>query len=99
MQKLRIFVDTHSKENGTFPENISKDDFSGVYRKYIEACEAEGVVIINTMVSAQDGKMYCINMAPDAEAVRKAHERIGLAFDSISEVTTASPGDIYFDWK
>jgi hypothetical protein len=99
MKKMKLFVDVHDKRNGTFPESIGKDDFAGVYEKYAEACAEEGVVIVNTMVSAEDGRMYCINMAPDADAVKRAHDKIGLGFDSISEVTTASPGDIYFDWK
>ena len=35
-------------------------------------------------------------MAPDADAVRRAHERVGLAFDSITEVVTSTPGDLFF---
>ena len=99
MQKLKTFIDTHSKENGTFPAEVSKGDFSGVYEKYMEACEKEGVVIVNTMLSAQDGRMFCVNMAPNADAIKRAHEEVGLPFDSITEVTTTSPGDIYFNWK
>ena len=78
---------------------IGKDDFSGVYQAYAAACQEEGVVIVNTMISGADGKMFCLNLAPDADAIRRAHDRIGLAFDSITEVTTASPGDIHFNWK
>jgi hypothetical protein len=99
MQKMKLFVDTHDKRTGTFPEEIEKDAFTGIYRKYAQACEDEGVVIVSTMISAEDGRMYCINLAPDSESIRRAHERVGLIFDSISEVSTASPGDIYFSWK
>jgi hypothetical protein len=99
MQKMKMFVDTHDKRNGTFPESIDKDLFGEVYRKYAKACEEEGVVIVNTMVSAEDGRMYCVNLAPAADAVRRAHEKVGLKFDAITEVSTASPGDIYFSWK
>jgi hypothetical protein len=35
-------------------------------------------------------------MAEDAEAVRRAHERVGLPYDSITEVATATPGDTFF---
>jgi hypothetical protein len=35
-------------------------------------------------------------MAPDADAVRRAHEKVGLPFDKIAEVTTATPGDTFF---
>ena len=30
------------------------------------------------------------------DAVRRAHERVGLPFDSITEVSTATPGDTFF---
>jgi hypothetical protein len=36
-------------------------------------------------------------MAPDADAVRRAHDRVSFPFDSITEVTTTTPGDIFFD--
>lgn len=98
MQQMRLFVDTHDKATGTFPEAIERDDFAVVYKAYAEACRDEGVVIVNTMISAGDGRMFCINLAPDAEAIRRAHDRIGLRFETITEVTSASPGDIYFNW-
>jgi hypothetical protein len=99
MQKMRLFVDTHDKRNGTFPESIGKDVFGEVFKTYAKACEDEGVVIVNSLVSAEDGRMYCVNLAPDADAIRRAHEKAGLRFDLITEVSTASPGDIYFSWK
>lgn len=98
MQKMRLFIDTHDKATGTFPESIGKDDFTGVYKAYADACRDEGVVIVNTMLSAGDGRMFCVNLAPDADAIRRAHDRVGLTFDTITEVTTASPGDIHFNW-
>lgn len=99
MQKMRLFIDTHDKATGTFPDEISKEAFSDVFKAYEEACRDENVVIVNTMLSAGDGRMYCVNLAPDAEAIRRAHDRVGLKFDTITEVTTASPGDIHFAWK
>jgi len=44
----------------------------------------------------QAGRAFCFTMAPDAEAVRRAHERVGLPFDEIIEVMTATPGDTFF---
>jgi hypothetical protein len=38
-------------------------------------------------------------MAPDEEAVQKAHERAGLPYDSITEVEFATPGDTFFEIK
>jgi hypothetical protein len=99
MHKMKLFIDTHDKRNGTFPESIGKDAFSEVYRQYAKACDEEGVVIVNTMTNALDGRMYCLNLAADAAAIQRAHDKVGLKFDTITEVTTVSPGDIYFKWK
>jgi len=35
-------------------------------------------------------------MAPDAEAIRRAYERAGLPYETITEVATATPGDLFF---
>ena len=31
-----------------------------------------------------------------ADAVRRAHERVGLPFETITEVTTVTPGDFFY---
>jgi hypothetical protein len=41
-------------------------------------------------------RAFCLNLAPDAESVRRAHERVGLPDDDISEITKATPGDTFF---
>jgi hypothetical protein len=99
MRRMKLFIDTHSAETGTFPAGLARDAFDAVFAKYADACEEEGVVIVNSLVNAGQGRMFCLNLAPDAEAIRRAHDKVGLVFDSITEVSTASPGDIYFDWK
>lgn len=96
MQPMKFFVDTHDVRHGTFPGGISKEDFAAFYAKYEEACRAENVVNLRAHVSFEDGRAFCFNMAPDAEAVRRAHERAGLPFDEITEVVTATPGDLFF---
>lgn len=96
MQKMRFFIDTHDRARKTFPEQLSPEDFEGFFAQYEAACYEEGVVPLRTHVGFEDGRAFCFNMAPDAEAVRRAHERVGLPFDSITEVTTATPGDMFF---
>jgi len=95
MRKMRYFVDTHDSEKGTFPAGISKEAFAGFYEKYQAACAAEGVVSLRIHVGLNDGRAFCVTMAPDAEAVRRAHERVGLPFDSITEISTASPDELF----
>ncbi len=96
MQTMKFFVDTHDARKGTFPAGIGRDDFAGFYVKYEEACRAEGVVSLRIHVGFQEGRAFCFNMAPDAESVRRVHERVGLPYDEITEVVTSTPGDLFF---
>jgi len=97
MQKLKFFVDTHDHKRSTFPQNLTKDQLAAFLRTFEEACQAESVVMLRAHVSLKDGLAYCFTMAPDEAAVRRAHERAGLPFDTITEVTTVTPGDLYFE--
>lgn len=96
MEKMRLFVDTHDKARNTFPDGLSPEQFEAFFTQYEAACQAEGVVILQVNVGLEDGRAFCMTMAPDAEAVRRAHDRVGLPFDSITEVRSASPGTIFF---
>jgi len=96
MEAMRFFIDTHDSARDTFPAGLTPDDFEGFYARYEAACYAEGVVPLRVHVGYEAGKAFCFNMAPDAESVRRAHERVGLPFDSITEVSTATPGDTFF---
>lgn len=96
MKPLRYFIDTHDRAAGTFPAQLTTDDFEVFFAQYQEACRAEGVIPLKIHLSYDDGRAFCVNLAPDAEAVRRAHQRAGLPFDSITEITTATPGDTFF---
>ncbi len=97
MQKLRFFIDTHDRASNTFPEGLTQADFEGFYAKYEAVCYEEGVVPLRTHVGLEAGRAFCFNMAPDADSVRRVHEKLGLPFDSITEVTTATPGDLFMN--
>ena len=96
MQPMRFFIDTHDQNKDTFPRGLTPDQFEVFFTSYEQACEAEGVVPLRIHVGYEEGRAFCFTMAPDAEAVKRAHERVGLPFDSITEVTTATPGDMFF---
>ncbi len=96
MEKMRFFVDTHDSKNSTFPAGITPSQFEAFYAEYEKSCYAENVVPVRIHVGYDEGRAFCLNMATDAEAVRRAHERVGLPFDSITEVKMASPGDTFF---
>jgi hypothetical protein len=93
---MRFFVDTHDRSLKTFPAQLTPAEFEVFFAQYEQACYAEGVVPVRVHVAYEAGRAFCLTMAPDAEAVRRAHERVGLPFDSIVEVTTATPGDTFF---
>lgn len=99
MQKMKFFVDTHDQATNTFPAGISPEDFSGFYENYEAACAAEGVVSLRIHVGFDEGRAYCVNMAPDANAVRRVHESLGLPYDSITEIKTISPGDMFVNGR
>jgi hypothetical protein len=96
MQPMRYFIDTHDRSRNTFPPGIGVHEFEGFFARYEEACRTEGVVPIRIHVGYEAGRAFCLNLAPDADAVKRAHERVGLPFDSITEVAMASPGDTFF---
>lgn len=95
MKPLRYFIDTHDKSDGSFPEALTPDQFEGFFAQYQEACRAEGVIPVRIDLSYDDGRAFCLNLAEDADAVRRAHTRVGLPFATITEVTSATPGDTF----
>ncbi|MET0064745.1 MAG: DUF4242 domain-containing protein [Candidatus Thiodiazotropha sp.] len=96
MKPMKFFVDTHDQTRETFPEGLTREQFQVFYTGYEAACLEEDVVPLRIHLSYADGRAFCFTMAPDAEAVRRAHEKAGLPFDSITEVTTVTPGDTFF---
>jgi hypothetical protein len=96
MTPLRFFLDTHDRDQGSFPATFGKTDMVGFYPAYEAACYAEGVIPVRLHVGFGSGRAFCLTMAPDADAVKRAHDRLGLPYDSITEVTLAAPGDALF---
>jgi hypothetical protein len=99
MTPMKFFVDTHDQRSNTFPAGISKDQFATFFAGYEKACREEGAVVLRTHVGLEVGRAYCFHMAPTAEHVKRVHEKAGLPFDTITEVVTATPGDLFFEPK
>ena len=97
MSELKLFIDTHNRDSGTFPQQISATEFAAFYAGYQQACAEEGVISLKVFSDMEQGRAYCLTLAKSAEAVKRAHERVGLPFDSISEVKSVSPEDLYFE--
>jgi hypothetical protein len=94
---MKYFVDTHDHRSGTFPAGISPPDFAAFFSEYEKAARDEAVLVLRTHVGFADGRAYCFNAAADTDAVRRAHEKAGLPFEHITEVATATPGDLGFN--
>jgi len=92
MQAMKFFLDTHDRRSNTFPAELSPQQFSDFFVTYESACREEGVIVLRAHVGLEQGRAYCFNMAASAEHVRRAHERAGLPFETITEVSTATPG-------
>lgn len=92
---MKMYIDTHDVADGTFPEGLTQEQFAGFYPKYVEACRAEGVVSMKVHVGLTQGRAFCVTLAPNADAVRHAHERAGLPFGTITEVSDASQFDMF----
>lgn len=96
MQAMKFYVDTHDQRSNTFPAGIGKEQFAEFFKGYERAAREEGVVVLRVHVGLEEGRAYCLNMAPSVEHVRRAHDRVGLPYETITEVTTATPGDLFF---
>jgi hypothetical protein len=96
VKPLKYFFDTHDRELKTFPAKITPAQFEGFYAKYEKACYAEGVIPVRLHVGYDEGRAFCLTLAPDAESVKRAHDRAGLPYDTITEVAMATPGDTFF---
>ena len=93
---MKFFVDTHDQRSQTFPAGIARHEFAEFFASYERFAREEGVVVLRVHVGFEEGRAFCFNMAPSAEHVKRAHEKAGLPFDTITEVTTATPGDLFF---
>ena len=96
MQPMKFYLDTHDRRTQTFPAALDEKQFAEFFAKYERIAREEGVVVLRLHVGLEEGRAFCFNMAPSAEHVKRLHEKAGLPFDTITEVTTATPGDLFF---
>jgi hypothetical protein len=98
MKTMRFYLDPHDRIQD-FSEKTVAEDFEKFYALYEKACYDENVVPIRVHASYEDGRAFCLNMAVSAGSVKRTHERVGLPYDAIIEVATATPGDTFFRRK
>ncbi len=92
---MKFFMDEHQREFNSFPgEPLSDEQFADIYKGFEQACEEEGVVPMGSHVSCQQGRAYCLIAAPSEEAVRRAHDKVGLPYNKITEVKRLTSMDL-----
>jgi uncharacterized protein DUF4242 len=92
---MKYFIDTHDRGKGSFPkEQLTETEFIANYRGFEKACESEGGLALGAHVNLKEGRAFCFTAGPDVEAIRKAHDAIGLPYDSITDVRRVSGVDL-----
>ncbi len=92
---MKYFIDAHDRTKGSFPEeSLTPEEFIEMYGGFDEACHQEGGVALGAHTNLEEGKAFCFTTGPDVEAIRRAHEAIGMSFDSITEVKRVTGLDL-----
>ena len=92
---MKYFMDTHDRSKGSWPEaEISETEFLAVYEQFTQAVEEQGGHDLGAHVNVKEGRAFCFTYGPDAEAIRRAHEKLHFPFDSITEVRRATGADL-----
>ena len=65
-----------------------------IYSRFEKACEEAGGADLGAHVNVTEGQAYCFTKGPDAEAIRRAHEKLHFPFDSITEVRRVTGVDL-----
>ena len=66
------FMDVHHGMHGITPEALAE-----AHRADLENQDAEGVDFQHAWADPESGTVWCLSEAPDAEAVKRVHERSG----------------------
>lgn len=83
---MPLFMDVHHMTGG-----VSVEDVAGAHSKDVETQDAYGVNYMSYWVDEQQGKIFCLVEAPDADAANTVHrEAHGLVADEIYEVKQGS---------
>jgi hypothetical protein len=92
---MKYFIDTHDKAKGSFPQQeLTEEQFYAQFDSLEQAAAPLGVFGHAAHVNLAEGKAFCFMSGPDEESIRKAHEAIGLPYDSITEVRRVTGADM-----
>ena len=84
---MGLFMDVHEQQ----PEGATFDDVAGAHAADLKAQDRYGVRYLRYWVSEQEGKVFCLVEAPDADTAARVHrEAHGLVAERIFAVREGS---------
>jgi hypothetical protein len=75
------FMDIHEGMHGVTP-----DALAAAHQADLDIQAEEGVNFKHAWADPDSGKVFCLSEAPDADAVKRIHERAGHPTDQVFEV-------------
>jgi hypothetical protein len=78
---LPEFMDVHRGMKGITPEGLKE-----AHDADLAIQDEEGVDFKHAWADPESGMVWCLSEAPDAEAVKRIHERAGHPADEVYEV-------------
>jgi hypothetical protein len=92
---MTYFMDTHDRTKGSWPEaDISETEFLHIYAEFGKAVAEQGGHDLGAHVNVHAGRAFCFTYGPDADAIRRAHEKLNFPYDSITEVRRVTGVDL-----
>jgi hypothetical protein len=79
------FMDVHTGMVG-----VTADQLLEAHRADLAIQDDEGVDFKQAWADAATGHVFCLSEAPDADAVRRIHDRAGHPADEIHEITATA---------
>ena len=79
------FMDVHTSMVGVTPEALAE-----AHRADLAIQGEEGVDFQHAWADPKTGHVFCLSEAPNADAVKRIHERTGHPADEIHEITVTA---------
>jgi hypothetical protein len=79
------FMDVHTSMVGVTPEALAE-----AHRADLAIQGEEGVDFQHAWADPVTGHVFCLSEAPNADAVRRIHERAGHPADEVHEITVTA---------
>jgi uncharacterized protein DUF4242 len=79
------FMDVHTSMVGVTPEALAE-----AHQADLDIQADEGVDFQHAWADPKTGHVFCLSEAPNAEAVKRIHERAGHPADEVHEITVTA---------